>query len=115
MPPGDLLTNNPWVARRTLTVAEYHRMGEVGILTEDDRVELIEGQLIAPFPISSEHAGTVNALNHRLVQAIDQRGVVAVQNPVELDDLSEPQPDFAVLKPREDYYRGRRRDRMRCC
>jgi Uma2 family endonuclease len=107
MAPGetDLLTRNPWVARRALTVAEYHRMGEVGILTEDDRVELIEGQLIAMSPIGSEHAGTVNALNRRLVLAVGDRGVVAVQNPVQLDDRSEPQPDFAVLKPRADDYR----------
>jgi Uma2 family endonuclease len=100
-----LLTRNPWVARRALTVAEYHRMGEVGILTERDRVELIEGELIAMSPIGSEHAGTVNALTRRLVQAVGEKGVVAVQNPVRLDDLSEPQPDFAVLKPRADDYR----------
>ena len=107
MAPGEtgLLTRNPWVARRVLTVAEYHRMGEVGILTERDRVELIEGELIAMSPIGSEHAGTVNALNRLLVQAVGDRGVVAVQNPVRLDDLSEPQPDFAVLKPRADDYR----------
>ena len=107
MPPGEigLLTRNPWVARRALTVAEYHRMGEVGILTERDRVELIEGELIAMSPIGSEHAGTVNALNRLLVQAVGERGIVAVQNPVRLDDLSEPQPDFAVLKPRADDYR----------
>jgi Uma2 family endonuclease len=100
-----LLTRNPWVVRRPLTVAEYHRMGEVGILTEDDRVELIEGELIAMSPIGSEHSGTVNALTRILVQTVGDRGVVAVQNPVQLDDLSEPQPDFAVLKPREDDYR----------
>jgi Uma2 family endonuclease len=100
-----LLTRNPWVVRRPLTVAEYHRMGEVGILTEDDRVELIEGELIAMSPIGSEHSGTVNALNRMLVQTVGDRGVVAVQNPVRLDDLSEPQPDFAVLKPRDDDYR----------
>ena len=107
MPPGEigLLTRNPWVARRALTVAEYHRMGEVGILTERDRVELIEGELIAMSPIGSEHAGTVNALTRLLVQAVGERGIVAVQNPVRLDDLSEPQPDFAVLKPRADDYR----------
>ncbi len=80
-------------------------MGEVGILTERDRVELIEGELIAMSPIGSEHAGTVNALNRLLVQAVGERGVVAVQNPVRLDDLSEPQPDFAVLRPRADDYR----------
>jgi Uma2 family endonuclease len=100
-----LLTRNPWVTRRALTVAEYHRMGDVGILTEDDRVELIEGELIAPFPISSLHAGTVNALSRMLVLAIVDRAIVAVQNPVQLDDLSEPQPDFSVLRPRDDFYR----------
>jgi Uma2 family endonuclease len=100
-----LLTRNPWVTRRALTVAEYHRMGEVGILTEDDRVELIEGELIAMSPIGSAHSGTVNALTHCLVHAVGDRGVVAVQNPVQLDDLSEPQPDFSVLKPRDDFYR----------
>lgn len=80
-------------------------MGEVGILTEDDRVELIEGELIARSPIGSEHAGAANALNRRLVRAVGDRGVVAVGNLVRLDDLSEPQPDFAVLKPRGDDYR----------
>jgi Uma2 family endonuclease len=100
-----LLTRNPWVVRRPLTVAEYHRMGEVGILTEDDRVELIEGQLIAMSPIGSNHAGTTNMLTRVLVQLVGDRGVVAVGNPVQLDDLSEPQPDFAVLKPRDDDYR----------
>ena len=107
MEPGDtgLLNRNPWVTRRPLTVAEYHRMGEAGILTEDDRVELIEGQLIAMSPIGSDHSGTVNSLTRLLVLAVGDRGVVAVQNPVQLDDLSEPQPDFSVLKPRDDDYR----------
>lgn len=100
-----LLSRNPWVARRPLTVAEYHRMGEVGILTERDRVELIEGELIAMAPIGSNHSGTVNALTYTLVRAVGDRGVVAVQNPVRLDDLSEPRPDFAILKPRSDFYR----------
>jgi Uma2 family endonuclease len=100
-----LLTRNPWVVRRPLTVAEYHRMGEVGILTEDDRVELIEGELVAMSPIGSVHAGTSNTLTRRLVQVVGDRGIVAVGNPVQLDDLSEPQPDFTVLKPRDDDYR----------
>ena len=52
-----LLTRNPWVARRVLTVTDYHRMAEAGILTEDDRVELIEGELIAMSPIGSDHSG----------------------------------------------------------
>jgi Uma2 family endonuclease len=107
MPLGEtgLLTRNPWVVRRPITVAEYHRMGEVGILTERDRVELIEGELVAMAPIGSQHSGTVNSLTRRLVLALGDRGVVAVRNPVRLDDLTEPQPDFAVLKPRSDDYR----------
>lgn len=108
MAPGDtsLLSRNPWVARRVLTVAEYHRMAEAGILTERDRVELIEGELIAMSPIGSEHSGTVNALTRTLVRAVGDRAIVAVQNPVQLDDLSEPEPDFALLKPRDDDYRS---------
>ncbi len=103
---SDLLTRHPWVPRRPLTVAEYHRMGEAGIFTEDDRVELIEGQLVAMTPIGSGHSGTVNGLNYLLVRAVGECGVVAVQNPVLLDDHSEPEPDFAVLKPRPDAYRA---------
>ena len=53
-----LLTRNPWVARRPLTVAEYHRMGEVGSLSERDRVELIEGELVARPPTGSNHDGS---------------------------------------------------------
>ena len=100
-----LLRSNPWVARRPLTVAEYHIMGEAGILHEGDRVELIEGELVAMSAIGSDHSGTVNTLNRLLVMAVGDRGVVAVQNPVVLDDRSEPQPDFSVLKPRSDDYR----------
>ena len=100
-----LLRGNPWVTRRPITVDEYHRMGDAGILTEDDRVELIEGELVAMAPIGSDHSGTVNALNHLLVMAVHGRAVVAVQNPVILDDRSEPQPDFAVLRYRDDHYR----------
>lgn len=107
MPPGgtDLLTRNPWVTRRPITVEDYHRMGEAGILTEHDRVELIEGQLIEMAPITSNHAGTINALNHLLVTRLCLAGVVAVQNPVRLGNLLEPQSDFAVPRPRDDFYR----------
>jgi len=100
-----LLTRNPWVARRRITVAEYHRMGEVGILSQEDRVELIEGQLVAMVPIGSTDSGTTIALNHILMQAVGERAFVSVQNPIRLDDHSEPQPDFALLRPRADYYR----------
>ena len=101
----DLLTRHPWVTRRSLTVSDYHRMGDAGILTEHDRVELIEGALVTMAPIGSDHSGMVNTLTRLLVRAVGDRGIVAVQNPVRLDDLSEPQPDFAILRPRGDDYR----------
>jgi Uma2 family endonuclease len=98
-----VLSRYPATPRRLLTVDEYHRMGDAGILTEDDRVELIEGELVAMAPIGSEHVAATNALNHLLVLAVGDRGIVSVQNPVRLTRRSEPQPDFAVLKPRDDY------------
>ena len=108
MPLGEteILSRNPWVVRRKISVAEYHRMGEVGILTPTDRVELIEGEIVAMAPIGSDHAGTSNWLNRALVIAVGNDGVVAVGNPVRLDNWSEPQPDFTVLRYRPDSYRG---------
>lgn len=99
-----LLMRNPWVPRRPITVREYHLMGETGILHEDDRVELIEGEIVAMSPIGSGHAGKANSLNRVLVMAVGDRGVVAVGNPVMLDNYSEPQPDFTVLRPKPDDY-----------
>ena len=103
--PG-LLSRNPWVERRPLTVVDYHRMGEAGILSEADRVELIEGELVVMSPVGSRHVDTVNALTRLLVSAVGDRGLVSVQNPIRLDDRSEPEPDVAVLRPRADDYRA---------
>jgi Uma2 family endonuclease len=98
-----VLSRYPATPRRLLTVDEYHRMGEAGILTEHDRVELIEGELVAMAPIGSEHIAATNSLNRLLVLAVGDRGIVSVGNPVRLTQRSEPQPDFAVLKPRGNY------------
>ena len=102
-----LLAAHPWITRRKLDVAEYHRMAVAGILHEDDRVELIEGELVEMAPIGSPHSGTVNSLNRLLVRAAGDRAVVSVQNPVRLGDHSEPEPDFTLLRPRTDDYRLR--------
>ena len=101
----DLLARNPWVTRRAITVDDYHRMADVGILNEDDRVELIEGNLVAISPMGTEHVGAVNWLTRALVMAVGDLGVVSVQNPVRLSDRTEPQPDLIVLRPRPDHYR----------
>jgi Uma2 family endonuclease len=86
------------------TVAEYHRMAEVGILGEDSRVELIRGQIVDMAPIGAPHLGMVNRLNRLLAGALAGRGILSVQNPVRLDDGSEPEPDVVVLRPRADDY-----------
>jgi Uma2 family endonuclease len=94
------------VKRRSLTVEAYHRMGEVGIFAPGERVELIEGEVVEMAPIGSGHAGMVGRLTRLLVQGAGDRAVVFVQNPVRLSRTSEPQPDFAVLKPRPDDYQS---------
>ncbi len=103
-----LLARHPWVPRRPLTVDDYYRMAEAGILGEDDRTELIEGELVAMTPIGTDHSGTVNALSYLLIRALGERAVVSTQNPVRLSEYTEPQPDVAVLKPRPDFYRKKR-------
>jgi Uma2 family endonuclease len=86
------------------TVAEYHRMAEVGILNENSRVELIRGQIVDMAPIGAPHLGMVNRLNRLLAVALAGRGILSVQNPVRLDDGSEPEPNVVVLRPRADDY-----------
>lgn len=88
------------------TVDEYERMGQAGILGEDSRVELIEGEIIRVNPIGGPHAGTVNRLTRLFTRALGDRAVVAVQNPIRLAQRNEPQPDLALLRPRPDFYAG---------
>lgn len=84
------------------TVWDYHRMTEAGVLNEDSRVELIQGQIISMSPIGAPHSRMVNRLTRLLVPLVGARGIVSVQNPVRLDDGSEPQPDVTILHPRMD-------------
>src|SRR5713101_890263 len=87
------------------TVDEYHRMGEVGIFSEDDRVELLAGEIIEMCPIGPLHAGTVNRLNALFTSRLGGEVVVQIQNPLLLrTEDSEPQPDVALLRPRTDFY-----------
>jgi len=92
------------LARRLFTVAEYHKMAEAGILSEDDRVELLSGEIVAMSPIGSRHAACVDRLTQYLVVRVAGRAIVRVQNPIRLGEHSEPQPDVALLKPRPDFY-----------
>jgi Uma2 family endonuclease len=90
--------------RHRWTVAEYHRMGEVGLLNEDSRVELIDGEIVEMAPIGSEHGGKVNRFIHLFSKIFGDKAIIAAQNPIVLGGYGEPQPDVAVLRWREDYY-----------
>jgi Uma2 family endonuclease len=90
---------------RRFTLDEYHRMGETGILGPDDRVELIEGEIIEMAPIGSRHAATVARIQHVVSTAVRDRAVVWVQNPLRLTRFqSEPVPDVMLLALRPDFY-----------
>lgn len=90
--------------RRPFTTAEYHRLIELGIFTEDDRLELLEGEIIEMSPIGPRHVACVNRLNTLLSSQVGAMAIVSVQNPIQLDDDSEPQPDLVLLKSRADFY-----------
>lgn len=92
------------IQRRLFTVDEYQQMIEAGIFGEDDRLELLGGEIVAMSPIGSRHAACVNRLNRLLVSALGESAIVSIQNPIRLDDLSEPEPDVALLKPQDDFY-----------
>ncbi len=92
------------VPGRLLNIAEFHRIGEAGILREDDRIELIEGEMIEMAPIGSRHLAKVNRLARLLSRQIGELAIVSVQNPIALPPHNEPQPDIALLKPRADDY-----------
>ncbi|HJR08660.1 MAG TPA: Uma2 family endonuclease [Pyrinomonadaceae bacterium] len=92
------------IARRHFNVTEYYRMTEAGILSESDRVELIDGEVIEMSPIGSRHAACVNRLTMLLTGKLGQTAILSVQNPIRLDEYSEPQPDLCLLQPRSDFY-----------
>lgn len=92
--------------RRRFTVDEYYRMGDAGILGFEERTELIDGEVILMPPIGSGHSSHVMRLNRVLINAVGTRALVNSQNPVRLSQSTEPQPDFLVLRWRDDEYLG---------
>jgi Uma2 family endonuclease len=92
------------IQRRLFTCAEYETMLAAGILSEDDRVELIEGEILQMSPIGSPHAGCVKRSNGTFSRLLQVRAIVSVQDPLFLNDISEPEPDLVLLRPREDFY-----------
>ena len=92
--------------RRRFTVAEYYAMADAGILSENDRVELLDGDLIVMPPIGNWHGAGVKLFNNTILPALQGRAIIAVQDPVRLDEHSEPQPDVMLLQWRDDFYRN---------
>jgi len=92
------------VTRHRFTVEAYARMREAGLLHEDDRVELLDGEIYQMSPIGARHVSLVNRLTALLVHLAGDAAIVSVQNPIRLNDYNEPQPDLALLRPRDDHY-----------
>jgi Uma2 family endonuclease len=97
----------PVLIRHRFSVQEYYRMAETGVLRPDARVELLDGEILDMSPIGPFHGGVVNHLCRLFNRLSRDRWLVAVQNPVHLDEHSEPQPDLMLLKPKPDLYKLR--------
>jgi Uma2 family endonuclease len=91
-------------ARHRWTMSEFQRMAETGFLDPDARLELLEGELFEMAPIGYFHAGMTRILAEKFRMAVGRAAIVDCQNPIALDDYSQPQPDLALLRPRSDYY-----------
>ena len=94
----------PQVKNFRFTISQYHQMSEAGILSENDKVELINGEIIEMSPIGRRHAACVDRINRLFNNILGIKVIVRVQNPILLNNLSEPEPDIALLKPRTDFY-----------
>ena len=90
--------------KRLLTTNAFHHLLQAGVFDEDDRLELIEGEIVEMSPISSEHAARVKRLNKIFGRLLGGRALIGVQDPIRLSEHSEPQPDLALLRPRADDY-----------
>ncbi len=92
-------------------IDEWRRLGEAGIFPPDNRLELINGEILEMSPIGCNHAGHLNRILNRLLNIVPgDMAIASVQNPLQLGDLSEPEPDFMLLKPNTDFYSARHPD-----
>ncbi|HEU5424940.1 MAG TPA: Uma2 family endonuclease [Nitrolancea sp.] len=98
---------SPVLTRYRFSVDDFQRMGEAGIFGEDDRVELLDGEIITMNPIGGPHMTSVNRLTRRLVLALGEDAIVSIQNPIVLGRHDEPQPDVVVLRSEADQHAGK--------
>ena len=98
--------NTATLPNRKFTVDEYHDFIEKGVFKPEERIELWEGEFVEMSPIGKRHAGIVAGLTAYLNHLFFKKYVVWSQNPIVLNDFSEPQPDVCVLELRDDFYRN---------
>nr|VFK52054.1 MAG: Endonuclease, Uma2 family (restriction endonuclease fold) [Candidatus Kentron sp. TUN]VFK53889.1 MAG: Endonuclease, Uma2 family (restriction endonuclease fold) [Candidatus Kentron sp. TUN]VFK55718.1 MAG: Endonuclease, Uma2 family (restriction endonuclease fold) [Candidatus Kentron sp. TUN] len=92
--------------RHSFNIANWYAMARTGVLADDYRGELIEGEIIDMPPIGSEHGGCVDWLHYYFSRQLGDRAIVRVQNPIPLGDFSEPQPDMVIARACDDFYRS---------
>lgn len=92
------------MTRRRFCVKDFHLMDEAGVFCENDRVELVDGEIVDMAPIGSYHNSCVTTLTHIFVRAVPEGVRVQVQGPLQMDESSMFQPDLAILRPRKDDY-----------
>jgi len=100
-----MATVNP--TKHLTNINEWRRLGEANIFPPESRLELINGEIFETAPIGFNHSGHLNRLNSLLTRLIPDDVISSVQNPLQLSDLSEPEPDFMLLKPNADFYSSR--------
>lgn len=105
MPTAPTKTAPP--QKRRFTVGEYYKMAEADVFSPEDHVELLDGHIYLMPPIGSQHAACVRRLDRLFQDRVGSHALVSVQNPIRLSQTSEPEPDLALLTPREDEYAAR--------
>jgi Uma2 family endonuclease len=98
---------NATVRKHLTDIREWQKLGEANIFPPGSRIELIEGEILEMAPIGFNHSGHINRLVKLLTKRIPSDVIPSVQNPLQLGDLSEPEPDFMLLKPNDDFYCSR--------
>jgi len=90
--------------RKKFALEEYHQIIASGVLREDYLIELINGEIFEMSPVGFKHASCVKKINYLFAEKLGSKVIIGVQDPIKLNDNSEPQPDLVLLKPRDDFY-----------
>ena len=100
-----MATVNP--TKHLTNIDEWRKLGEANIFPPVSRLELINGEILEMSPIGFNHSGHLNRINKLFAKLIPDTVIPSIQNPLQLGDLSEPEPDFMLLKPNADFYSSR--------